>query len=143
MILAGLVAVYFLNIEVQSYLGRRAMQESGMNPVKIEEALEFEEGLILAQFSADWCGACRQMTEHVVSKPKVKSYINQHYTFSYVEFEEDENKQYFNKYAVGSLPTFLILSPSGDLIRRISYTLDADSFLKQIELSSKKIVKEL
>jgi thiol:disulfide interchange protein len=139
LILTGLVGIYFANVELQSFLGRKAMHESGLDSTALATALENpnQSSLpILAQFSAEWCGACRQMTAHVLSDPKVRSYIEQHFRFSHVEYEDEKENQFFDTYSVSSLPTVVIFSPQGKVLKRISYTIDPQEFLGQIQKHS-------
>lgn len=69
--------------------------------------------LILAQFTASWCGACRIMENEVFSQPGVVAAIEAHYVPVKI------NVEYFpatgRQYGITALPTTVILAPTGQV----------------------------
>lgn len=61
---SALVGAYFINVEVQSYLGRQATAATGLVSLSFDEALvkaSAEQKLVLVAVSAVWCSTCRKL----------------------------------------------------------------------------------
>ncbi|WP_269764197.1 thioredoxin [Desulfobacula toluolica] len=71
-----------------------------------------EQGVVLMDFSADWCAPCK--AQEPIIKKITKTYLNR---ASIVEVNIDENKKLATKYMVQSIPT-LILFKNGKEIKR-------------------------
>jgi thioredoxin 1 len=71
-----------------------------------------EKGVILMDFSADWCAPCK--AQEPIIKKLTKKYHNR---ASIIEINIDEHKNLATKYMVQSIPT-LILFRDGKEIKR-------------------------
>ena len=127
--------VYFANVEVRSYLGRKALANTGLESISLNEALQkaqAENKLVLADMSAIWCPTCRKLDKEVLSNNGVKLAIDEKYVFSRIEYESAEGEAFMEKYGVRGFPTLLILDAAGNKIRQLALTFDPDQFVSQL-----------
>lgn len=127
---------YFLNVEVQSHLGRRAIENTGLNSLSFEEATvrSLGEGkLILAEVFAVWCSSCRHLDNQVFANPEVKRTINKRFVFSRIEYESEEGERFIDKYNVTGFPTLFLIRPDGTIARRLQVTFSPEEFLAQLD----------
>lgn len=135
-IYAAIIAgVYFANVEVQTYLGEKALQATGLEAVPLDRALTLaarDDKLILADMSAIWCPTCRRLDRIVFSDSRVQEAIANGYVFSRIEYESAEGEAFMEKYSVFGYPTLLVLNPDGSLVRRLPLTFDPDAFIANL-----------
>ena len=127
--------VYFGNVEVQSYLGRKAVAATGLEPVSLEQALvqaRADDRLVLADMSAIWCPSCRRLDKKIFGNPAVQQAIRAKYVFSRIEYESDEGEAFMETYGVRGFPTLLILDAQGNLIRELPVTFDPEQFVANL-----------
>lgn len=101
---------------------------------------------IFVDIQATWCGPCRFMSDSIFVKPEVGIYMNNYFVSYKVQTDQTakdspeikskykEATQLINHYQIVSLPTLLILSADGELLKRLegSYP-NADSFIWAIK----------
>lgn len=129
-------SIYFLNVEVQSYLGRRAIENTGLKSVAFDEATvrSANEGkLILAEVSAVWCSSCRRLDNEVFADPEVKRAIDKRFIFSRIEYESEEGERFIEKYHVTGFPTLFLIRPDGTIAKRLQVTFSPKEFLAQLD----------
>lgn len=134
------LAIYFGNVEFQSYLGRQALEETGLELLSLEQAIskaKVENKLVLADMSAIWCPSCRKLDQEVLSKQAVKDAIEKNYIFSRTEYESKEGEKLMEKYNVRGFPTILVLDDSGKLVQQIPLTFDPEKFISLINQQAK------
>ena len=133
---ALLVAAYFINVEVQSLLGRRALAATGLQTHGLKEALEkagTESKWVLADLSAIWCPSCRAFDRNVLGDPSVKKAINRNFVFARIEYESEQGKAFQKRYGVSGFPNLLILDAQGEMIEHLPLTLDPQAFRRLLE----------
>ncbi|MFT5083275.1 MAG: thioredoxin-related protein [Lentisphaeria bacterium] len=136
------VIFYFANVEFQSYLGRQALSNIGIELLNIDQAMTkaaAENKYVLADMSAIWCATCRKLDSEVFSDERVKKAINERFVFARVEYESDEGESFMERYQVQAFPTVLVLDSEGKKLSRLPFTLDPEAFieiLKKIPSSS-------
>ena len=129
---AVLAGIYFGNTAVQTYLGKQALAQTGLELIDMNEALaraRTENKLVLADMSAIWCPSCRKLDKQVLSNPAVKAAIARGYVFTRVEYESDEGRAFAKRYQVDGFPTLLVLDPQGELLRKLPLTFDPQHFI--------------
>jgi len=132
------LVVYFGNVEVQSYLGRQALEETGLAHIPLNEALAkagAENKLVLADMSAIWCPSCRKLDQQVLANDAVKQAIAKDYVFSRIEYESDEGEAFMVKYQVRGFPTLLILDAEGNKLTQLPLTFSPAAFIDMISRS--------
>lgn len=129
------VSAYFINVEVQSYLGRRALEKTRLASLPLEEALikaKGEKKLVLVDVSAIWCPTCRQLDIEIFGREDVRRVIREKYVFTRLEYETDEGQRFLEKYRASGFPSLFLLDGEGRVIKRLSVTFDAGEFLRQL-----------
>ncbi len=132
---AALLGAYFINIEVQSYLGEQAFAETGLISTDFRSALSkaaAEDKLILVDVSAIWCSTCRRLDRTVFSDPGVKQVIDEKYVFSRVEYESEEGQEFLESYNASGFPTLFLIRPDGTVAKRLSVTFSPKEFRAQL-----------
>lgn len=129
------VSAYFVNVEVQSFFGRRAIRNTGLVSTSYEKALtkaRNENKLVLVDVSAVWCASCRAMDNSVFSDPRVKKRIREKYIFSRIEYESEEGTRFLERHWAFGTPSLFIIDGDDSEVRRLRVTFDPDSFLGQL-----------
>ncbi|MCL2330010.1 MAG: thioredoxin family protein [Phycisphaerae bacterium] len=80
---------------------------------------------VLLAFKASWCGPCRQMDNEVFAKPEAADLLK---SWVPVHIDVDKNPEIIRKYQSYALPTFIVLSPSGHEVTRISGGMSDSQF---------------
>ncbi|MGH9949227.1 MAG: thioredoxin family protein [Pyrinomonadaceae bacterium] len=130
------LGVYFVNVEVQSYFGRQAVERTGLVSTSFNDALvraKSEDKLVLVDVSAIWCSTCRTLDNEVFSKPEVRRAINDRYIFSRIEYESDEGQQFLERYSASGFPTLWLINGEGIIVKRLNVTFDPQNFIAQLE----------
>lgn len=86
----------------------RAVRGGGVKEVKslagLQQELKAAKGmLVVVDFYADWCGPCKQIA------PAFKAMATEFPKAVFLKVNVDNNKETAQKYAVQSMPTFLLL----------------------------------
>lgn len=76
--------------------------------------------LVVIDFWADWCAACKEMDHKTFGKEEVYSIINEHFVPLKIDGTKvtDKMKAIWDKYSVRGLPTILFLTADGEEISR-------------------------
>jgi thiol:disulfide interchange protein len=76
---------YNTNKTIQRYLGEQAIDQTGLEILNLEQALEVAKSsnkLVLANMSAIWCPSCRKLDKQVFSDEQVKIQLNQDFVYA-------------------------------------------------------------
>ena len=88
---------------------------------------------ILLYFTAEWCGPCQEMRRRVWSDAAVaeatKSVIP-------VRLDVDREPKLAQQYRVDAMPTFLMLSPGGEVSRTHVGAMEAQEFINWLSRGS-------
>jgi thioredoxin-like negative regulator of GroEL len=68
-------------------------------------------------FTASWCGPCKLMARSTLSQPEVQSALS---NVAPVAIDIDENHDLAARYGIDAVPTFVMLSPSGNEVQRVT-----------------------
>jgi len=129
---AIIVAVYFINVEVQTRLGESVLEEMTLERHSLDAALakaKAENKLVLADLSAIWCPTCRSIDKHVLSNQAVQNVINAKYVFARIEYESPEGEAFMERYNTRIFPTLLVLSADGQKIGELPVTTVPEEFI--------------
>ena len=76
---------------------------------------------------SDWCPYCIQMDKEVLTQPEFLDYASKNLVLLVVDFPQarqlpqkvqDQNNMLQQRYAVEGMPTFLLIDPSGKVLRQ-------------------------
>lgn len=132
---ALVLAAYFINVEVQTRLGEKALAETGLTGLSLQEALstaQKPDKKVLVNMSAIWCPTCRKLDKEVFGNAAVKAAINKNYVFSRIEYESEEGEKFMEKYQVHGFPTLLILDTNGKKIKQLDLLFNPQDFIQQL-----------
>ena len=130
-----LVAVYFINVEVQTYLGNKALKATGLENIEINAAMDQardQSKYVLANVSAIWCPSCRTLDREVFSDEAVQREIRERFVFSRIEYESEEGQRFMAQYALTGFPNLLVIDPDGKLIKQLPVTSDPERFRSEL-----------
>ncbi len=129
---AIIAVVYFGNVEIQSYLGRQALDETGLELLSLDQALskaKRENKLVLADLSAIWCPSCRKLDQDVLANDQVQKAIDQNYVFARIEYESKEGEAFMKKYQVSGFPTLVVIDQNGNKVKKLPLTFSPEQFV--------------
>lgn len=129
------ISAYFINVEVQSYLGRETLKKTGLVSLPLNEAkikAELENKQILVDVSAIWCSTCRRLDSEIFADEDVKRLIDEKYVFSRLEYETEEGQKFLEKHKAAGFPNLWILDGDGRVVKRLDVTFDKNEFLWQL-----------
>lgn len=96
--------------------------------------------LVFIDMYTDWCGPCKSMEKYIFPLEQVGLLYNANFINCRINAEKDGGPDIVKKYDVKEYPTFLFITPDGELISRgIGYKESADPFL---ELGKSAILKK-
>ncbi len=132
---AAMLGAYFINVEVQSYLGDKAFAGTGLASIDFRSALSkaaAEDKLVLVDVSANWCSTCRRLDSTVFSDPGVKQVIDEKYVFSLIEYESEEGQEFLESYKAGGFPAIFLIRSDGTVAKRLRVTFSSSEFREQL-----------
>lgn len=129
------VSAYFINVEVQSYWGRQALEKAALTNLPLADALskaKAENKLILVDVSAIWCPTCRRLDNDVFADSRVRQTINEKFLFSRLEYESSEGTAFLEKHKATGFPNLWLLDGNGNVVKRLQVTFNPNEFLSQL-----------
>lgn len=93
--------------------------------------------LVFIDLYADWCGPCKQMDREVFARKNVGDYMAKHYVCIRLDIEKEPGRTLARRYAVESIPTFLIFDTDGRLLVRSAGSRTATRFLRDLRSVAK------
>jgi thioredoxin-like negative regulator of GroEL len=82
---------------------------------------------VLAYFTAEWCGPCQEMRRSVFSDHAVADAASK---FIPVRIDVDRQSQLAQQFQIEAMPTFVLISPSGQIIRSQMGAMDSRQFIR-------------
>ena len=82
---------------------------------------------IFVDFSATWCGPCKEMKRITFKDAKV---ITESKKWIMVHIDGDKQEKVAARYKIEAYPTLIIMSPKGKVISRVEGAPDTTDFLK-------------
>lgn len=94
-----------------------------------------EKRPLMVDFTATWCGACKELAKHTFSDPRVMERTGNFVAvkFDATDDEDPQVEQVKKKYNVVGLPTVVVYDSTGKERTRFTEFVPADKFLQAIE----------
>ena len=127
--------VYFGNVQLQTWLGHRALAKTGLEIHSLEEGLSLaasSDRLVLASVSAIWCSSCRTFDSKVLSDEGVRRLIDEGFVFVRLEYESDEGKAFRERYDVEGFPRLLVLDANAEVVAYLPTVYDPAAFSRTL-----------
>lgn len=135
----ALLLAYFANVAYQTHLGERALAETGLVSLELEDAIQRatdENKLVLSDLSAIWCPSCRKLDQTVFSDPMVQKTIEADFVFSRIEYESNEGEAFMKKYDARGFPTLIVIDPKTDKAIKLPLTFSPTEFIEALKKAS-------
>lgn len=129
------LAAYFANTAIQSHLGQKAIDATGLEILSLDAALAQSKQTgkpVLADLSAIWCPSCRKLDSVVLADEAVKAKIQSKYLFARIEYESDEGQAFMKRHQLRGFPNLLTLDSDGNQLKRIPLTFSPEIFLEAL-----------
>lgn len=122
-----------------------AVFEHGMTWDQIKKKAQTENKYIFLDCFATWCGPCKQMDKQVYTDDLVCSYLSDHFISVKVQLDtaktdDAEVRAWYAQahkimleYKIGSFPTFIFLSPEGNIVHKEIGFMGAEKFTKLLQ----------
>jgi thiol:disulfide interchange protein len=130
------VAGYYANKTIQTNLGQQAIDETGLEILSLEQALEVAKNtnkMVLADMSAIWCPSCRKLDQQVFSDEDVKKQIKQSFVYARVEYDSPAGESFMQQYKVSGFPTLLVLNAEGRKLVRLPVSFEPKTFITTLQ----------
>ena len=127
----NILIIIFAVISLSSY-----GQGVNFEHISLEQAQKLAEKqnkFVFIDCYTTWCGPCKMMAKSVFPTKKMGDYLNPKYVCLKFEVSSGVGRTIADKYKVKSYPTFLILSPEGELVAKVSGGAPADPFISMVE----------
>jgi len=108
--------IFFLCLSIQAvYSQNQFVPDDTPYKIALENAKTQGKPLFVMLY-ADWCPHCNQMKKEVFSDPAVMDFLNKNYVCVWKNVEKEEGIALKDKYNTKSLPTFLFIDPSNEVL---------------------------
>lgn len=100
--------------------------------ISLEDALQKakeENKLVFIDFYTTWCGPCKMMDKQVFPLPEVGSVYNTEFVSIKLDAEKG-GRSAAKKYEVSAYPTFVFLTPNGNLVYRDTGAKSTENFIE-------------
>lgn len=98
---------------------------------EIQELAKKENKAIFIDVYTSWCGPCKKMAAEVFPQKQVGTTFNANFINYKIDAEKGEGIELSNKYNAKAFPTYLFITPEGELIYRTTGYMPAENFLKE------------
>jgi len=78
-----------------------------------------------------WCGPCKMMANSVFTQPQVAEYFNNTFINAKFDMEKGEGIELKNKFGVNAYPTYIYISPEGEVLNRLVGSMPAEVFIEK------------
>lgn len=130
-ILTALLAVCATAFAGTTEAGAQVRFESGSTDT-LHARAQREGKPALIDLYATWCGPCRTMEREVFSRADVGEFVHARFIPAKYDIDRPTGRALASKYGVRSIPTYLVFSPEGELLGRITGATDAATFMENL-----------
>ncbi len=126
--------LFFLSLLSFTSIAQQINFEVGSLEQILEKAKQ-ENKLIFVDLYADWCGPCKIMEATTFNQSEVAEEYNNAFVNYKVNIDEPIGKQVKAKYNVFAYPTYLFLSPSGEVLYRLEGVFKPAEMIEEAEFA--------
>ena len=92
-----------------------------------------EQKPVFVDCYTSWCGPCKMMSSQVFPDKQAGDYFNPRFVSIKIDMEKNEGKELAQKWGVRAFPTYLILSPEGEIVYTSRGYMPAEKLIKQMK----------
>jgi len=100
---------------------------------KAQRLAKKKNQLLLIDFTAKWCGACKMMDRETFSDRRLVRFLNNNAVAVKVDIESLDGLLLKQEHGITLLPTLLFMYPDGEVAHRVERTMTADEIQRTIE----------
>ena len=89
---------------------------------------------LFVEFYANWCPPCHRMAREAFPNPAVGDAFNPYFINYRIDAELGEGPELAKRYGVGSFPTSLYVTPTGEIVHRAVGYAGVSSMIRQAGL---------
>ena len=89
--------------------------------------------MVMIDFSAKWCGPCKQMEQQTYTDHEVAAIMNKFYVPVMIDVDEFSGMAVAEKYNVSQYPTVVFLDSKGRLVNKIKGFYLAEAFANELK----------
>ena len=93
---------------------------------------ERDDKLFFLHFRANWCMPCQWMEQNTFRDAELGTFVQNKYVAVKVDIDRADNRALLERFEVTQLPTVLIFSTSGVLLKKIEEAIEAPALLRQL-----------
>lgn len=82
---------------------------------------------------ADWCLPCQMMKREVFSKREVADFLEKNFIAAKYNIDNPIGHKLMERYGSGSIPLFLVFSPEGELLGRMTGAFEAEALIMNLQ----------
>lgn len=109
---------------------------------KAQRIAKKQNKILMVDFTASWCGACRMMDRDVFSDSKLVRYISSNAVAVKVDIDQFDGMLVKQEYGVTVLPTVLFFYPDGQVAHRVERVMSAREIEQTIEDHTELLVHQ-
>jgi thioredoxin 1 len=121
-----------------------ALKYRDVNQATLEDIMAdaiLKDKVVFLDFYTTWCGPCKWMDNNVFNQSEIASKLNRNFISYKVDAEDFEGVNTALKYRVAAYPTYIFLTPDGEIIHRLEGMIPQESFAQAIDaiISNKRL----
>lgn len=113
-----------------------ALKYKDVNQATLEDIMAdatSKNKMVFIDFYTTWCGPCKWMDSNVFNHNEITSKLNRDFVSYKVDAEDFEGVNTALKYNVAAYPTYIFLTPKGEIIHRFEGMIPQESFSQAID----------
>ncbi|MDP5120720.1 MAG: thioredoxin domain-containing protein [Spirosomaceae bacterium] len=114
-----------------------ALKYKDVNQATLEEIMAdavSKDKMVFLDFYTTWCGPCKWMDSNVFNQNDITTKLNRNFVSYKVDAEDFEGVNTALKYNVAAYPTYIFLTPKGQIIHRFEGMIPRESFSQAIDV---------
>ncbi|TAL58582.1 MAG: DUF255 domain-containing protein [Bacteroidetes bacterium] len=89
-----------------------------------------ENKMVMVDAYTTWCGPCKWMVKNIFPNDTVGEFYNKNFVNAKIDMEKGEGIDLAKKYNVSCYPTYLFMDADGQLLHRVSSTMQIKQFIE-------------
>lgn len=111
----------------------RSIQFEDSSWAQVMKKARQEKKMIFIDAYTSWCGPCKLMAKDVFTRDEVADYYNKHFICVKYDVEKDKIIPMKNPYGINCYPTFLYLTPDGEVVHKVVGSCEPNEFIARAE----------
>lgn len=112
-------------------LNYRDVKQATLEEIMADAVLK--DKVVFLDFYTTWCGPCKWMDNNVFNQNEITSKLNRNFVSYKVDAEDFDGVNTALKYRVAAYPTYIFLTPQGEVIHRLEGMIPQESFSQAID----------